>query len=120
MRKKLKDLLEKRTRFSAKFERFGTKNGYMAIEKTILLKEVKCIETDEIVTDHLWFTCYKGWDSLGLEKDDCVEFDARVVEYIKGYKGYNIERQIDSPLSIDYKLERPTKLKKIKKESNDI
>jgi len=41
-----------------------------------------------------------------------IQFDARVKSYIKGYRGYR-DDIYDKPLSIDYKLSHPTKIKKI-------
>lgn len=64
------------------------------------------VETNKEVADHVWFTCSKSWDNLIA--NDIVEFDARVGKYEKGYKGYR--EDVFNPVSIDYRLERPTKV----------
>ena len=111
MRKKLKEMDGERLRFSAVVERFGERSGY-AVETlpTILLKAVAIADTGEQVTNHLWFTRGKSWEPFSV--GDTVEFDARVVAYEKGYKGRRHD-VYDAPIKIDYKLERPTKVKLI-------
>lgn len=107
MRKKLRNMNGQRMRFTATVERFGEKSSFRGPPaKTVLLGNV-CVAGDEsIVTDHIWFTKGKSWDATVA---GCtVEFDARVTKYEKGYKG---NREVyDSPITIDYRLERPTKV----------
>lgn len=98
---------ETRNTFYGTFVRFGIKNGYRGTEKTVLLKDVKT-EDGVIVTDHLWFNFTKGFEKLNLEEGMVVKFDARVSEYIKGYRGYR--EDVYCPISIDYRLSHPTKL----------
>jgi hypothetical protein len=109
MRKSLAKLNEVRTKFSAIFERYGTKvgwNGYA--ERTILLKNVS--DGTRIVTDHIWFTLTKGFWELGeLKQGDIVDFHARVKEYEKGYVNH---REYIDQREIDYKLSHPTKIRK--------
>ncbi|MSE08271.1 hypothetical protein GKC33_05975, partial [Lactobacillus salivarius] len=65
---------------------------------TIMFKNVKI--NDNLVTDHLWFNYTKGFAVLGtLHEGDVISFNARVTSYEKA--GHQI----------DYKLERPTKVK---------
>lgn len=112
MRVKLKKYNGKRLRFSARIERFGEKSAFKGYTvPTLLLKNVKIIDTQKVITDHLWFTKGKSWDKSSV--GDIVEFDARVTTYEKGYKGYR-DDVYDSPIEIDYKLERPTKIKILK------
>lgn len=113
MRKKLRKIDGQRLRFVGTFKRFGWKNGYKGPLKTVLLTDVALSDSGEVVTDHLWFNLTKGFEALGLEEGDTVAFDARVTEYVRGYKGHVFERQIEAPLEIDYKLERPTKIEKL-------
>lgn len=102
---------EERHHFTGIIERTGYKNGYKSFEPTLLLLKIRD-ESGHIITDHLWFNYTKGFLKLGtLKQGDVVEFDARVGEYIKGYKGYNLERQMEQPLQADYKLQYPTKIK---------
>lgn len=113
MRKELKKYNGKRLRFSATIERFGEKPAYRGFPiQTLLLKNVTLIDNKQMVTDHLWFTKGKSWDESKI--GDTIEFDARVTTYEKGYKGYR-DDIYDSPIEIDYKLERPTKIKILKK-----
>ena len=116
MRKRLRDLGdEERHTFTAEFVRFGIKNGWTGDVPTVLFKNVKL--GDRIVCDHLWFTCGKQFDALGLQIGDIVEFSARVVSYIKGYMGYR-DDVWDKPVEEDWKLSFPTKVRKIGRNEN--
>ena len=111
MRKKLRNHNTHRLRFRAIVERFGKKRNYHGFyEETILLKQVFNTVSNELVTDHIWFTAGKTWLDLKLMPGDHVEFDARVGMYEKGYVNY---RSGYDERTIDYKLNRPTKLVKL-------
>lgn len=110
MRKKLSNIEGVRDTFTGVFERFGIKNGWNGIEKTVLLKDIKN-KNGDVVSDHLWFNLTKGFEKLQLKEGDVVQFDARVKEYYKGYKGYRDD--IYKPIEKDYKLSHPTKIKKV-------
>lgn len=110
MRKSLKQLCGKRMRFRGVIDRYGWKKDINGnYKETILLKNICLIESDDIVTDHVWFTCGKTISS-DLPIGSVIEFDARVAIYMKGYKnsflGINNRKK-------DYKLSNPTKLKLI-------
>lgn len=107
-RKKLKKKYDKRQRFVGVFERTGMKSGYKSMLPTMLLLDIRDYETNEILTDHLWFNLTKGFESVDLHKGDVVSFDARVKSYWKGYQSYDYYSQKE----MDYHLERPTKIKK--------
>lgn len=109
MRKELKKYNGQRLSVTAIFERFGSKNGWHAPQKTILLKDIKY--GDELLTDHIWFTCGKTFESLDLVQGDVIQFDARVNSYTKGYQGYR--EDVYSYVGKDYRLTHPTKAKKI-------
>lgn len=96
------------------FKPFGFRDGYKGPVKTILLQDV--LLDGKIVTDHLWFDLTKGFESADLLPGDVVEFCARVSIYEKGYKGYRND-VFDRPIEKDYRLSRPTKIKKIGKKS---
>ena len=66
----------------------------------------------KVITEHLWFNNTKAFQAVDLEAGDVVEFDARVTPYEKGYQGYR--QFIYKPITRDYKLSRPTKVKKVK------
>lgn len=107
MRKKLKAINGQRMRFVATVDRFGEKSAFRGPPTpTILLKDVKIKDSGEVVTDHLWFSKGKSWLNCAIGSE--VEFDARVTTYEKGYKGHREDVFVNT--SIDYKLERPTKV----------
>lgn len=109
MRKALKTLDGQRLTFTATIERFGSKNGFKGPLPTVLLTDVKIEGTDEMVTDHVWFTKGKSWDKC--KEGALVCFDARVTVYTKGYKGRNENIRMENPTAKDYRLDRPTKVK---------
>ena len=77
------------------------RNSYKeTLERTILLKDVIRIDTNEIVTDHLWFTVRKRFKELNLRAGDVISFSGRVSSYKKGYY-HNI---------VDYHLKYPSKI----------
>jgi len=111
MREDLAELNGLRRRFQGVFVRFGEKSGYKEVLTTILLKDIINVASGKTVTDHLWFTMGKGFEKLGLKKDDIVRFDARVTTYYKGYKGRRHDNDFESfkPVELDYRLSFPTK-----------
>lgn len=114
MRKKLGKICGERMSFKATVERYGSKKAFKGPDlMTILLKDVIRTDTHEIVCDHLWFTAGKSWE--GLVSGDQISFDARVSMYEKGYKGRR--EDVFKPVTRDYRLERPTKVKKIPTQS---
>ena len=74
----------------------------------ILLARVILADTGRHITDHVWFTLGKSWESYKV--GEWVEFDARVGEYVKGY--YKDKW--------DYKLNNPTKIKKVDLTPEDL
>lgn len=109
MRKDLGKKEGERKKFSAVFERLGKKVNYKGYsEETILLTKVTDLETNRVVTDHLWFSYTKSFQSITLKEGAIIEFDARVKEYTKGYVNrlYKIDKR-----KKDYKLSHPTKVK---------
>jgi hypothetical protein len=112
MRKKLSKLKNQRKKFIGVFERFGIKRAYRGPDlQTVLLKDIKD-ENGDFLCDHLWFNLTKGFKLIKLIRGDIVEFEARVKGYVKGYMGYK-DDIYDKPIEYDYKLDRPTKVKKI-------
>ena len=104
MRKELQKIEDYRGTFTATFEKWGVKKSTTGnLSTTLLFVDVKD-STGKPVTNHLWFSFTKGFKDLGgLSVGDIVQFDARVKEYHKGFKGR----------TIDYKLSMPTKIRKI-------
>jgi len=112
MRIGLKKEFENRLSFIATFVREGSKKNYHGYpEPTILLKDVINLATNEIVTDHIWFTKTKSWSSIQMNEGDKISFDARVKKYTKGYIN---NREYINEQTIDYKLSHPSKIKKYK------
>ena len=107
MREQLEEINEYRGTFTGEFVRLGKKRSYGYLKETVLLIDVKD-EAGKKMTDHLWFNLTKGFQNLNLKEGDLVQFDARVKEYQKGYKGRR--RQVYKPVENDYKLSHPTKL----------
>ena len=113
MRKKMKSISGQRERFRATFSRTGTKKNYHGFpEITLLFDDVYREKNGQLITDHLWFNNTKAFQAVDLEAGDVVEFDARVTPYGKGYQG--CRQFIYKPITRDYKLSRPTKVKKVK------
>ena len=108
MRKALKQLNGERRRFTATFSRFGEKWGWKGRTlTTVLLKDIKDAN-GRLICDHLWFNLTKEFDNLTLKNGTRVSFDARVREYLKGYRGYR--ENVDKPVELDFKLSHPTKV----------
>src|SRR5512146_1372345 len=104
MRESLAVREDERTTFRGRCERFGTKGGWKGrSELTVLLVDVRDAH-GQPVCDHLWFNKTRGFAALHLQKGDIVEFDGRVTEYRKGYRGKG---------GRDYQLSRPTKVRKV-------
>lgn len=117
MRKELKAIGKcDRHKFTATFERFGWKNGYMGDLPTVLLIDIKM--DDKTICDHLWFNLTKGFHQANLKKGDRVEFYARVSSYEKGYKGWR-DDVLGKPIELDYKLSFPTKIKNLGSSMNN-
>jgi hypothetical protein len=112
MREELKKLKDSgRLIYIGRVERFGTKPGYEHTSiPTVLLKDIECVNTGIIVTDHIWLTVRKRLSAAHLEIGDYVRFKARVTPYLKGY--VNSPRQIDNRKT-DYRLSYPTDIEKI-------
>ena len=114
MRTELKKINGDRRTFTGTFVRLGTKSSYGYVKQTLLLADVKD-SSGNVVTDHLWFNLTKGFESLNLVPGDIVQFDARVKPYMKGYRGWRDEDDDYEykPVSVDYKLSNPSKVKRI-------
>lgn len=105
-----KSLDGQRMRFRGIFVRYGQKSAYRGAPlKTLLFREVCPVDGGVHVTDHLWFTETKGFQALGLlHEGDCVEFDARVTTYRKGY--YGRREDVYKASGQDWRLSFPTRI----------
>jgi len=118
MRKELATREGERKKFRAVFSRVGKKTNYKGYrEDTILLNDVREVETNQLVADHLWFSYSKSFEKILLSEGTRIEFEARVKEYTKGYvnKRYHIHKR-----TTDYKLSHPTKIKKLDNKSGIV
>lgn len=103
-----KDLGERKT-FTGKFVRTGKKAGFKGYsQETILLKDVTDKSTGEHVTDHVWLNYTKGFEHVNPQPGKIVEFQARIVEYKKGYRNSQFETARQKK---DYKLSHPTQIR---------
>lgn len=108
MRKKLQGHEGERKLFQATVEKFGKKMNYLGYsEETLLLKKIVDIETQAVVSDHIWFTYSKTFQQLALKEGTLIRFEARIKQYTKGYvnRRYKIDQR-----RADYKLSNPTKI----------
>ena len=108
VRKGLSAYNDERRRFRGEVARFGKKVNFKGYsEETILLRNIVDIETNDVVTDHVWFTYSKGFDDAKVRQGDRIEFDARVKSYKKGYVNKLIK---GTKQTVDFKLSHPTKI----------
>lgn len=111
MREKLKKKYLERETFTGTFVRTGKKNSFGYTKETLLFSDIQD-KDGVVVADHLWFAMGKQFTQLKLQTGDKVKFDARIKSYRKGYKGYR-EDVFGKPVTVDYKLSHPTKIKKL-------
>lgn len=104
VRKKLKEIgHDDRHQFTGEFVKYGYKTYKDRYSPTILLKNIRLVETNKVVTNHLWFNLGRRFQKLGyLKKGDIISFYGRVADYQKGYY-LNRKR--------DWRITYPTKVK---------
>lgn len=105
MRKKLQEIgSTERHLFQGTFIRSGFKTYQEHHNPTLLLGNI-LDETQQLVTEHLWFNYTLGFLRLGeLRRGDRVTFAARVASY---QKGHWFDRQQD------FRLTRPTRISRV-------
>jgi len=120
MRTKLKNINGLRKEFIGIFARFGSKTNFKGYpETTVLLQDVKCTGDSKINCDHLWFMLTKEFERVKLQEGDVVKFQARVKEYVKGYRGYREDVEYEHPVEQDYKLSYPTQVRLIRRDNGE-
>lgn len=109
MRTGLLDYYGERHTFVGTYARNGMKRGWFnEMEFTVLLKNVKLVGSNKVLTDHLWFNYTKQFQKLdGLKTGDEIQFDGRVSSYTKSDINDLGERFYYN----DLKISRPTKVK---------
>jgi hypothetical protein len=101
-----------RKKFTATFSKIGKKVNFKGhSEDTILLTNVKDIESGMLMTDHIWFTYSITFQRANLSPGMAIEFEARIKEYQKGYVNRALGK---NKKRTDYKLSHPTKVSVIK------
>ena len=93
MREQLREVSGQNVRFTAVIGRPGTVTTSWSSDVTFLLEDLR------FASDGRW--------SSRLRPGDRIRFEARVVRYLKGYRGDDPVRQSASPVMVDYKLEQP-------------
>ena len=102
--------------YIATFSHTSTRRDDMyCLQDTILLTDVYKADTMEFMTDHLWFDFTIGLRDAKLQKGDRIQFEAKVETYERGYKGYYDGTY--PPITIDFKLSRPTNIVKLDSEN---
>jgi hypothetical protein len=117
MRTGLQALYGKRTTFIATFSRrdvFRTKWGWM---EKVLLKNIFDVQHKPLA-NHTSITDRPSLQRLSFLKDgDLIVFSARVIEYIRGYFGNDIDLRSQHPYSVDYML---FDVRDVKKQNIDL
>ena len=119
MREEFEKIEDFRGEFIGTFTRYGKKSRYKPIkiddewiteDTTVLLSDIRD-PTGKYMCDHIWCNLTKGFTALGdLIPGDQIRFAARVTPYVKGYCNY---RKGEDYRELDYKLSRPTKVRKV-------
>ena len=75
---------------------------------TFLLEDLRFASAGSVAADHVW--CRDGRWSSRLRPGDLIRFEARVMRYLKGYRGDDPVRRPESPALVDYRLEQPLRV----------
>lgn len=110
MRAKLRQRAGDRQTFAATVGDFSWKRNRWGASQTILLKDLTDPSTGEVLTDHVWFG--RGQWASDLTVGDRITFDARVTQYVKGYRGRHNNSEMPA-VRVDYNLSHPTKVARI-------
>ena len=121
VRKKLAERYDKRFKVKAMVDRYGEKPRYKGgRERTILLRDVRDFETEELLTDHLWLTVGKRIEECKLIPNDRISFDARVRCYMKGYKKDQYDYKLSYPSKFEIIEKGKIPYEEIKKETEEM
>ena len=104
-----------RHRFQGEFVRYGERDGWWSGNNvTVLLRNIRLVPGGEGVADHLWFNWTGGFQRLGnLEAGDLIEFDARAIKTVTGYRGDDILLRAENPPRTTWKLSHPSRIVKV-------
>lgn len=110
MRYRLEYYINKILIFKAKIVRVSITTDKYFPEKTYLLKDIICLDNNEIYFDHTWVkdgVCLQNLNINGAERDICIyiEFKSKIVQYNKKHKLLN------KKYFYDYGLTTPKEIK---------
>ena len=113
-KKRLREFKGKRLRFKGRVERFGLRNlpgTYRGFKKrTVLIVDLENEKTGEVIADHAWLDT--GLWSKGILAGYVISFEAKVLKYEKGYKGFAHHKAFsESAIKMDYRLHKPSKMR---------
>lgn len=116
MREKLADLKNTRKTYTAFFERYGVRKLFGKFEAlTLLFSDIKNSD-NELMSQHIWLNSNKSFEKINFVRGDIVQFEARVIEYEKGYRRYKgNDPKLKQYVIKDFKLAYPSKVKVLKK-----
>lgn len=110
MRERLRPLLGQRKSFEGSFVRFGQKSFKEHVSTTVLLSDIKFKGGKDVLCDHIWLNHTKALQQHELKAGIIIVFDARVVLYVKGYRGRR-DDEWEHPIEQDCKLSHPTNIR---------
>ena len=108
MREQLQRVSGQTVQFTAVVGRPGPVTTSWRSDVTFLLEDLRFASDGSLAADHVW--CRDGRWSSRLRPGDRIRFDARVVRYLKGYRGDDPVRRSESPALVDYRLEQPLRV----------
>ena len=108
MREQLREVSGQTVQFTAVVGRPGTVTTAWRADVTFLLEDLRFASDGSVAADHIW--CKDGRWSSRLRPGDRIRSDARVVRYLKGYRGDDPVRRSESPALFDYRLEQPLRV----------
>lgn len=108
MLKGVKVVENERKQVTGVFVRYGTKNGYTGVEKTLLFKDIKDLKGN-LISSNVWLNSTKGLEDLGeLKEGELLTFTVRCK---KGYTQYRTKRNKTNEK--EYVLSHPLKISKL-------
>jgi hypothetical protein len=111
LRSALKDNDDRRLKFSAVFDRYGTRINWKGYSETTLLLTDLCFEDGSPAAGHVWIAETKEAQALGpFRPGQKLEFEARIGAYEKGYR---YRGKALTPIKTDFKLNRPTRIMRV-------
>src|SRR5213592_2948954 len=89
------------------YARTGIRRSRRRVYTTVLIRHVCDAKTGAPLAEQLWFNRGNSWRQVRLEPGDRVRFQARVIEYRRGYWGPDPIRRTYDPPRLDYCLTPP-------------